>query len=278
MANSLDAITDESAITLRIAESACTKSGQARITPWISDGTPHQWTAPAGENTSYPKGVSASHVPDMWFDGSGAAVAECAGQATCSVVGATNDPGPGALTFYYTNQQSARLLFCHDHAWGVTRLNVYAGQAAGYLITDNTEQALTAPGGALDASDAALGLGIPLVIQDRTFVPSAAQLALQDPTWDSARWGSTGNFWYHHVYMPAQNPADPVGVSPYPALFTKALRQRLLRFRAGLCRFREHRIRLKNAYERQAGAVQPATNSKPRYLRAQLSPTPSRLE
>ncbi|HET8666476.1 MAG TPA: multicopper oxidase domain-containing protein, partial [Terriglobales bacterium] len=185
------------------------------ITPWISDGTPHQWTAPANESTSYPKGVSASYVPDMWFDANGGTVGECAGQTTCAVVGATNDPGRGALTFYYTNQQSARLLFYHDHSWGITRLNVYAGEAAGYLITDNTEQALIAAGGPLDASDPALGYGIPLVIQDRTFVPSAAQLAVQDPTWDATRWGTTGNFWYHHVYMPAQNPADATGVSPF---------------------------------------------------------------
>ena len=27
-------------------------------TVWISDGTPHQWVTPAGEHTSYPKGVS----------------------------------------------------------------------------------------------------------------------------------------------------------------------------------------------------------------------------
>ena len=26
-------------------------------TPWISDGTPHQWITPTGENTAYPKGV-----------------------------------------------------------------------------------------------------------------------------------------------------------------------------------------------------------------------------
>jgi hypothetical protein len=32
------------------------------------------------------------------------------------------------MTFYYTNQQSARLMFYHDHAWGITRLNVYAGR------------------------------------------------------------------------------------------------------------------------------------------------------
>ncbi len=35
---------------------------------------------------------------------------------------------PGAQTFFYTNQQSARLMFYHDHAWGITRLNVYTGR------------------------------------------------------------------------------------------------------------------------------------------------------
>ncbi len=27
------------------------------ITPWISDGTPHQWITPANENTPWPQGV-----------------------------------------------------------------------------------------------------------------------------------------------------------------------------------------------------------------------------
>ncbi|HLF90907.1 MAG TPA: hypothetical protein VI451_18335, partial [Anaerolineales bacterium] len=92
------------------------------VSPWISDGTPHQWITPAGENTGpnggYPEGVSVVDVPDM---------------AT---------PAPGEMTFFYTNQQSARLMFYHDHAWGITRLNVYAGEAAPYIITDNTEAAL----------------------------------------------------------------------------------------------------------------------------------------
>ena len=33
--------------------------------PWISDGTPHQWITPAGENTMWPEGVSVESVPDM---------------------------------------------------------------------------------------------------------------------------------------------------------------------------------------------------------------------
>ncbi len=117
----------------------------------------------------------------------------------------------GCETFYYTNQQSARLMFYHDHSWGITRLNVYAGEAAGYVITDKAEQALFGTG----APYAGMGEGTPLIIQDRTFVPDATQLAQQDPTWDSSRWGGTGDLWYHHVYMPAQNPGDPSGMSSF---------------------------------------------------------------
>ena len=114
----------------------------------------------------------------------------------------------GCMNFYYTNQQSARLMFYHDHAWGITRLNVYAGEAAGYLITDPTEQAMV-DAGIIPANQ------IPLVIQDRTFVPGAQQLAEQDPTWDASRWGGEGSLWYEHVYMPAQNPGDPSGMSAF---------------------------------------------------------------
>ena len=158
--------------------------------PWISDGTPHQWITPAGEDTPWPQGVSVRAVPDM--------------------TNADTGPRDGVQTFFYTNQQSARLMFYHDHAWGTTRLNVYAGAAAGYLIGDDTEKALVTSGTIPGAADT-----IPLVVQDRTFVPDAAQLALQDPTWNTARWGSKGSFWYHHVYMPAQNPGDPGGMSAY---------------------------------------------------------------
>jgi FtsP/CotA-like multicopper oxidase with cupredoxin domain len=166
------------------------------ITPWISDGTPHQWITPANEATPWPEGVSVASVPDMVGAQKPANVPDCT-LAT-----------DGCQTFYYTNQQSARLMFYHDHAWGITRLNVYAGEAAGYMITDGTEQRLVSSGVIPSAQ-------IPLIIQDRTFVPGAAQLAAQDPTWNSGRWGDEGNLWYHHVYMPAQNPGDPSGMSAY---------------------------------------------------------------
>lgn len=196
-------------------EYLCFKQNRATVhlhsgtTPWISDGTAHQWITPANENTPWPQGVAVGSVPDMARPDLG--VPDCTGT------------GDGCSTFYYTNQQSARLMFYHDHMWGMTRLNVYAGVAAGYVLTDGTEQKLIAPGGALYG----LGVGTPLVIQDRTFVPQDTQLYNQydangnvisygqDPTWDVTRWGGYGNLWYHHVYMPAQNPDDPGGMSGY---------------------------------------------------------------
>ncbi len=156
------------------------------VTPWISDGTPHQWITPAGETTAYPEGVSVKDVPDM------------------------PTPAPGEMTFFYSNQQSARLMFYHDHAWGITRLNVYAGEAAPYIITDATEQALVNGGIIPGPADT-----IPLVVQDKTFVPPMAQLMKQDETWDTARWGGEGNLWVPHVYSPAQNPGDASGVNQY---------------------------------------------------------------
>jgi FtsP/CotA-like multicopper oxidase with cupredoxin domain len=148
-------------------------------TPWISDGTMHQWTTPAGETTSYPEGVSVQNVPDM--DGG-------------------TEP-QGTLTLYYTNQQSARLMFYHDHAYGITRLNVYAGEAAGYIVQDSAEKNLVDK--KIIPADQ-----IPLIIQDKTFVPDPAQLVAQDPTWN---YGSKGKLWFPHVYMPNQNPYDPSG-------------------------------------------------------------------
>ncbi len=161
-------------------------------TPWISDGTAHQWVTPASENTQYPKGVSVAYVPDM--------------------NGGTEPKG--TLSFYYTNQQSARLMFYHDHALGITRLNVMVGEAAGYIVRDAAEQNLINGGYIPKGADE-----IPLIIQDRTFVPNITQLAITDPTWN---WGSgsadtangTGDVWMPHVYMPNQNPYDPTGANP----------------------------------------------------------------
>lgn len=168
-------------------------------TPWISDGTPHQWTTPAGEATNYPEGVSVSNVPDM------------------------PDPGPGSLTFFYTNQQSARLMFYHDHSYGITRLNVYGGEAAPYILNDPVEKELVDGNTAIAPRHRKIARGVaagtipaeqvPLVIQDKSFVPDDDQLAATDPTWYKAKWGGLGSLWFPHVYMTNQNPNDLFGVN-----------------------------------------------------------------
>ncbi|HXU92535.1 MAG TPA: hypothetical protein VFP33_02645, partial [Gallionella sp.] len=149
--------------------------------PWISDGTPHQWITPAGENTPYTKGASVQNVPDM------------------------PDPGPGSMTLYYPNNLSARMMFFHDHTAGITRLNVYAGMAAGYLVSDPVEQGLVTTG--------VLPLDqIPLIIQDKTFIP--ADISMQDAKWDVAHWGQPGDLWFPHVYETNQDPNALNGTNP----------------------------------------------------------------
>jgi hypothetical protein len=171
------------------------------VTPWVSDGTPHQWTVPAAEpaSTTMRTGVSTQPVPDMAI------------------------PANGSMTFYWSNQQSGRLMFYHDHAYGITRLNVYAGEAAGYLLTDSVERALT---NGTTAGIPAMQ-DIPLIIQDKTFVSDATTpvayrpsdgvplyTTTTDPTWDTTRWGGVGGLWFPHVYMPNQNPGDMTGTNP----------------------------------------------------------------
>jgi FtsP/CotA-like multicopper oxidase with cupredoxin domain len=203
--------------------------------PWISDGTQHQWTAPAGEATTHKKGLAVAYVPDMWFDIDGKVIPSCAGQMSCGVVGASTNPGDGQLSFYWPNEQSGRLMWYHDHAYGITRLNVMAGMAAGYLLVQaDDEDALAAAGvpgtiGTLQFDPAAtaqpgkpvptaadLTHYIPLIIQDKTFVPPQAQLAWYDKTWDAAKWGGEDSVWFPHVYVPNQWLDAPDGSASNP--------------------------------------------------------------
>ena len=88
------------------------------LVPWISDGTPHQWTTPAGESDLLSQGrlraERARHAR------SGRRVAD--------------------LLLHQPAERPADVL--PRPAYGITRLNVYAGEAAGYLITDQVEQDL----------------------------------------------------------------------------------------------------------------------------------------
>ena len=186
------------------------------LTPWISGGTQYQWVTPAGERSPYGSGPSLTSVPDMWFDARGRPVEE-------GTPGATNDPGPGATTLYFPNDQSARFLYLHDDTYGLTRLSVYAGEAAPYFIADPAGDELVAGNAGEPASSRAIDAPVeagtvpaaelPLLIEDKTFVPGAEQLRAQDPTWDVAAWGGLGALWYPHVYMPNQNGIDVKGAT-----------------------------------------------------------------
>jgi len=76
----------------------------------------------------------------------------------------------GTAAFKYPNDQPATTLWYHDHALGMTRLNVYAGPAGYWLIRGGPYDAdlgYVAPG----VGDDPLGeyTEIPIVIQDRSF-------------------------------------------------------------------------------------------------------------
>lgn len=62
--------------------------------------------------------------------------------------------------YEYPNHQRGTTLWYHDHAMGITRLNVYAGLAGMYIIRDKQEKSLNLPKGLYE---------IPLLIQDRSF-------------------------------------------------------------------------------------------------------------
>ncbi len=200
------------------------------LNPWISDGTPHQWVTPVGENTPYRKGVSLVNVPDMV--GAGKSIPN-------------PSAGDGMATLYWTNQQSGRLMFYHDHAWGTTRLNVYAGAAAPYLIVSQVEEDLISgrndsggnPAGVqilpdqagLDNGTGLYRYGIPLVIQDKTFVNDASiplppgfpanatrtpYTLTTDPLWANYVGSGGGSLWMGHEYLPIENIFAPDGVTP----------------------------------------------------------------
>jgi spore coat protein A len=95
-----------------------------------SDGGPEQWFTAYG-----------THGPDYY----------------------TYEPtAPNAAVYYYNNTQNPTTLWYHDHALGITRLNVMSGLAGFYLLRDPADT--VAP---LLPSDE---YEVPLVIQDRVFL------------------------------------------------------------------------------------------------------------
>jgi FtsP/CotA-like multicopper oxidase with cupredoxin domain len=68
-------------------------------------------------------------------------------------------------TYHYNNDQEATGLWYHDHAMGITRLNVYAGLAGLYLLRDQFDTGESTNPIGLPAGD----YEVPLVLQDKMF-------------------------------------------------------------------------------------------------------------
>ncbi|WP_198347494.1 multicopper oxidase family protein [Nocardia terrae] len=78
------------------------------------------------------------------------------------LIGWRNGGGP---SFAYGNRQEAATLWYHDHAMGITRLNIQAGLAGMYYLRDEfdtgrDDNPLGLPSGEFE---------VPLIVQDRTF-------------------------------------------------------------------------------------------------------------
>ncbi len=132
--------------------------------PWPSDGGPFSWIAPDGS-----RGPS---VVDWLPDTSGKLTHE----------------------LFYPNAQSARLLWYHDHAVGITRLNAYAGLAAAYVLVDPIELAMFGGSGSVLPNQLP---GIPLVLQEKSF-KSVGDI-----------WGAAGSLDYPTTQDPADIVPDP---------------------------------------------------------------------
>lgn len=86
--------------------------------------------------------------------------------------------------FHYANDQLPATIWYHDHAFGYTRHNVYAGLAGFYVLTDPGNEPAGLPSGPYD---------IGLAIQDRMFT-------------------TTGQLWYPNV---GETPERPVWIPEF---------------------------------------------------------------
>jgi len=94
---------------------------------------------------------------------------------------AEKGPGWAKETYVYANRQQAATLWYHDHAYGFTRLNPYAGLAGFYILRDPKKEPAPLPTGKYD---------IPIVIQDKDvfpngdlFYPTGGENPLIHPIW-----------------------------------------------------------------------------------------------
>ena len=134
-----------------------------------SDGYTEAWYLPAANNI--PSGYATEGT---WYDFFAGKAATNFGETW----------GPGFATFQYPNQNRASTIWYHDHALGMTRLNVYAGPAGFYIIRGGPAgdaavidsrfgTAAVLPGPAPKENDKfppnKVYYEIPIAVQDRSF-------------------------------------------------------------------------------------------------------------
>ena len=148
---------------------------------WPSDGGPFHWSTPLGQHG--PSWVS-------WLP---------------------NRLGIKTDDAYWSNQQTARFMWYHDHAMGITRLNAYAGSRRGLLPDRRRRDPHVRLRRSRSLPDQIPG--IPLVIQDKSFKNAAD------------RWGRVGDLYYPSVY----GPAEPEAPTPVAAHASRLVRAGVLR-------------------------------------------------
>lgn len=112
--------------------------------PWTSDGGPKAWYTTGSSPTTFDNFMKSPNPYDagiQYFN---------------------------TDTFNYPNQQPGSTLWFHDHAMGITRLNVMAGLAGFWLLRDPHEDLLNLPKSQTFQKQF-YPYEIPLAIQDRTF-------------------------------------------------------------------------------------------------------------
>jgi spore coat protein A, manganese oxidase len=155
--------------------------------PWTSDGGPHAWWDPDGH-----KGLSFVNNQVLR-----------PGQTVPN----------NEAEYYYPNQaHTGRLLWYHDHAFGLTRLNAYAGIATAYVLYDDYELSLGTANnvpGPLDPRT------VYLVFQDKVFVPYNVDGV--DPKWRTLVKGTRpGDLWYANEYETKRWDQGPTTKSKLP--------------------------------------------------------------
>jgi spore coat protein A, manganese oxidase len=206
-------------------QNATTTHLHGGLVPWISDGGPFSWFTPDGQY--------------------GPSVHSSAG----NIYKLLNPRlQPGQAEYYYPNNQSARMVWYHDHAHDLTRLNAYAGIATAYIIRDDFEANLRNRG--LPDFVENGGREIPIVIQDKIFV--GPNIAIKDPTWPGPR--EVGSLWYPHTYETDRwelGKDHPLGLPPDPSIIPEMFGDTMLAngtvYPEAAVEARRYRLRIINA-------------------------------